>query len=79
MRLLPMIYVVKHLSFYVSDINRVAMDSKSQKSIVEVKYHDYNPTKTELEADMRIDATPESLVKNVMQNVTVRRLKAQAE
>ena len=29
----------------------------SQKSVVEVKHHDYNPTKTELKADMRIDAT----------------------
>jgi len=55
------------------------MDSKSQKSVVEVKHQDYNPTKTELEADMRIDATPESLAKNVMGNVTVRKLKAQAE
>jgi len=28
---------------------------------------------------MRIDATPESLAKNVMRNVTVRRLKVQTE
>ena len=46
-----------------------------KKHIVEVKHHSYQPSKAELEADARIQTTPERLAKSVLSPVTVKEIK----
>ena len=47
------------------------MPKKPTKPTVKVKPRSYHPTKAELEADMRIRATPEQLVRAVMRPVRI--------
>ena len=44
---------------------------KLEKPTVTAKPHTYQPKKAELEADVRIDATPEELARALMQPVLV--------
>ena len=50
------------------------MNRKSQpeRPVVEVVDSSYQPSKAELEEDVRIDATPEELLRAVLRPVTVR-------
>ena len=41
------------------------------KPVLKVKPHSYQPSKTELEADLSIDATPEELLRKLGQQVVV--------
>ena len=43
------------------------------RSTVTVKPYNYQPSKAELEADVRISTTPEKLAAAVMQSVTIRK------
>ena len=45
------------------------------KFVVGVKPHSYQPSKAELEADMRIDSTPEELGEAIMRSVRLRETK----
>ena len=40
--------------------------TEDEKPIVKIKHHSYQPSKAELEQDMRIKATPEELLAAVM-------------
>ena len=42
-----------------------------QKPVVRVRPHTYQPSKAELEEDVRLDATPEELVRAVLQPVRI--------
>ena len=50
------------------------MDRKKQKTkpVVEVRHSSYQPSKAELEEDMRIDASPEDVARAIGQQVEVR-------
>ena len=42
-----------------------------QKPIVRVRPHTYQPSKAELDEEVRLDATPEELVRAVLQPVQI--------
>ena len=42
-----------------------------QKPVVRVRPHTYQPSKTELDEEVRLDATPEDLVRAVLQPVQI--------
>jgi len=48
------------------------MKQNSEKPVVEVKSHKYQPSKDELELDVSIPTTPENLAKSVLRQVTVK-------
>ena len=48
---------------------------KSRKPVVELKHSSYQPSKAELEEDMRIDASPEELARALGRQVEVRHSK----
>ena len=45
--------------------------SPKQKPVVRVRPHTYQPSKAELEEDVRLDATPEELARAVLRPVRV--------
>ena len=53
------------------------MEKKSAKPVVRVKHPSYQPSKAELNEDMRIDASPEDIARAVGRQVEVRHVDAQ--
>ena len=50
-------------------------EPKQDRPTVDLVKSGYQPSKAELEADMRIDATPEQAAKAVMRRVNVRHVR----
>ena len=51
------------------------MTEKSNRETIELVNPKYQPSKTELEEDVRVNASPEEVAKAVMQRVDVRHIR----